>query len=247
MMGTTWREIAHDLREAIRTGAYAPGARLPSRSKLVATYDVAPQTVVNAINILRAEGLVSGVKGSGWYVRTPRPVMRSSRNRLRRSERDAGRGTFLSDAHTGGWVGRAETNIHVEPANDEVAGVLTIEPGTPVLVRDRIHFADEQPVQLATSYFPRDLTEGTAIEEENTGPGGVYARLEEAGHILTAYDEYVRVRQATDDEAAQLHIQPGAPLFHITRIASTSHRAVEVNYIKSIAERYELHYHLTAE
>jgi len=59
------------------------------------------------------------------------------------------------------------------------AATLEIEPGTEVLVRDRIMFADDEPVQLATSYLPRDITRGTVIENEDTGPGGVYARLEE--------------------------------------------------------------------
>jgi len=42
-------------------------------------YGVAPQTVVNAINVLRAEGLVVGLTGSGCYVRRQRPVMRMAR------------------------------------------------------------------------------------------------------------------------------------------------------------------------
>lgn len=72
---TTWRDIAGDLRAAIARGDYAPGARLPSRSKLMQRYEVAPQTVVNAINALRAEGLVVGLPGSGWYVRSTQPLI----------------------------------------------------------------------------------------------------------------------------------------------------------------------------
>lgn len=243
----SWRHIADDLRAAIASGEYAPGGRIPSRSKLMMRYGVASQTVNNAINTLRSEGLVIGLPGSGWYVRAPRPVMRVTRNRLSRVEREAGRGTFMSDAQLGGWTPRTDVDIRTESASDEVAGALGIEPGAPVLVRDRLMYADDEPVQLATSRFPAELTANTAIEQENTGPGGVYARLEEAGHRLERFEESVRIGAASEHEAAQLAIPVGAPIFRITRLAYTDDRAVEINQIVANGERYELHYLLPAE
>lgn len=244
---TTWRSIADGLRDAITSGQYPPGSRLPSRSQLISQYGVAPQTVVNAINALRNEGLVVGLTGSGWYVRRRQPVMRMARSRLSRAERRAGRGTFTTDAHSGGWTPRVQVTIHSEPANDEVASALGLQPGTPVLVRDRVMFADDQPVQLATSYFPRSLTEGNAIEQENTGPGGVYARLEDAGHRLTHFEECVRIGKATDHEASQLNVSAGSPVYRIARTAYADEQAVEINYITAVGERYELYYQLKAD
>ncbi|WP_219415704.1 GntR family transcriptional regulator [Pseudonocardia nigra] len=244
---TTWRDIAADLRGAIEGGEYAPGARLPSRSQLVQRYSVAPQTVVNAINALRAEGLVVGLTGSGVYVRPHRPVMRLARNRLSRAERTAGRGTFTTDAHNSGWTVRVDVEIRTEAADGDVAAELGLDPGSEVLVRDRVHFADDQPVQLATSYLPRELTSGTAIEQEDTGPGGIYARLEDAGHALTHFTEVVRIGHASEPEADQLGIPVGAAVYRIRRIAHTGVRPVELNIITAAGERYELHYELPAE
>jgi GntR family transcriptional regulator len=243
---TTWRDIAGDLRAAIARGDHAPGARLPSRSRLTADYGVAPQTVVNAINALRAEGLVVGLPGSGWYVRRPQPVMRLARTRLSRAEREAGRGTFTSDAHSGGWTPRVDVAIRTEPASDDIAAALDLPLGTEVLVRDRVMYADDIPVQLATSYLPRDLTSGTAIEEEHTGPGGIYARLEETGHALVYFTETVRIGHAAEHDAELLDVTPGSALFRIRRIAHTTTRPVEVNVITAVGERYELAYELDA-
>jgi GntR family transcriptional regulator len=221
---TTSREIAEHLRAAIARGEYGPGAKLPSRSELVERFGVAAQTVTTAIDTLRAEGLVVGVTGSGWYVRERPPMMRLARSRLSRAERAAGRGTFTTDAHDGGWTPRVDVEIHIEAAGHELAATLDIEPGSEVLVRDRTMFADVVPVQLAVSYLPRRLTVGTRIEAEDTGPGGVYARLEEVGHRPLHFTEAVRIGRA-------------AP----------SAQPVEVNRITALGERYELYYELPAE
>jgi GntR family transcriptional regulator len=243
---TTWRDIARDLRAAIERGDYGPGARLPSRSTLMRQYGVAPQTVVNAINSLRNEGLVFGLTGSGWYVRPRQPLLRSARTRLSRAERAAGRGTFLSDAHAGDWSPRVEVEVRVEPASEDIATDLGIEPGTEVLVRDRVMSADDRPVQLAASYFPRELTTGTAIEEEDTGPGGVYARLEAGGHVLSHFTEAVRIGQASEREAERLDVPVGAAMFRIRRTAHSSERPVEVNIITAAGDTFELLYELPA-
>jgi GntR family transcriptional regulator len=244
---TTWRDIARDLRAAIERGDYEPGARLPSRSSLMQQYGVAPQTVVNAINSLRNEGLVIGLTGSGWYVRRRQPLLRSARTRLSRAERAAGRGTFISDAHAGEWSPRVEVEIRVEPVSEDVGAALGIPPGSEVLVRDRVMFAEDRPVQLATSYLPRELTAGTAIEEEDTGPGGVYARLEAAGHVLSHFTEVVRIGQASEQEAARLDVPIGAVVFRIHRTAHTTERPVEVNAIAAAGDAFELVYELPAE
>jgi GntR family transcriptional regulator len=244
---TTWRVIADDLRAAIRSGEYAPGAQIPSRSKLMTRYGVASQTVNNAVDALRAEGLVVGVPGSGLYVRTQPRLIRMARSRLARAEREAARGTFMSDAALGSHVARVDVEIRTEPASDDVAAELGIERRSPVLVRERRMYADDEPVQLASSYFPADVAAGTRLELKDTGPGGAYARLEEAGHLLERFDERVRIGTASEHEAAQLDIPLGGPVFRITRVAYTQDRAVEVNRIVANGERYELHYALPAE
>ena len=62
-------QIADDLRRAIAKGNIAPGGKVPSNSDLRATYEVATQTAQNAINALKAEGLVYSVPGRGVFVR----------------------------------------------------------------------------------------------------------------------------------------------------------------------------------
>ncbi|WP_237530708.1 winged helix-turn-helix domain-containing protein, partial [Streptomyces sp. SID3212] len=53
------------LREAVRTGRLAPGARLPSSRSLAADLGVARNTVADAYGELVAEGWLTARQGSG--------------------------------------------------------------------------------------------------------------------------------------------------------------------------------------
>jgi GntR family transcriptional regulator len=49
-------------------------------------------------------------------------------------------------------------------------------------VRWRQYLIDGYPVELAISYVPAAIATGTPIAKTDTGPTGIYARLEELGH-----------------------------------------------------------------
>ena len=61
-------QIAEDLREQIRAGTYAPGARLASNKSLSAQYGVADGTIRQALEELRKEGLVATQSTRGTFV-----------------------------------------------------------------------------------------------------------------------------------------------------------------------------------
>lgn len=242
-----WRRIAADLREAIAVGDYPPGDRLPTGVELMARYGVARQTIQNAIEQLRSEGLVTSTPGGRVQVRQRRPIQRLARNRLSRAERAADRGTFLTDAATGRWLPEVTVELRSQPASGDVADELGLADGAEVFVRDRVMRADGAPVQLATSYLPRDLTRDTAIEQHHPGPGGIYARLEQAGHPISHFVERVRSTPADDIEAAALGIGRGVAVLRITRVAYSGDRALELNHIVALAEHFELVYELPAQ
>lgn len=67
----TYRQIADDLTERIRSGEYPPGAELPSANKLAELYGVHRNTAQQAMALLRDRGLTVGVQGRATYVATP--------------------------------------------------------------------------------------------------------------------------------------------------------------------------------
>lgn len=210
-------------------------------------YGAADRTVTRAVHQLRDDGYLIARSTVGWEVRGQRPVVRSTRSRLSRGERAAGRGTFTSDCHDAGLEPAVSTEIRIEPAGEAIAAALGIDPADEVCVRERVMRGDGEVLQLATSYLPRTLTADSAIEQYNPGPGGIYARLEDAGVELTRFTEQVSIGRASEREARLMTLSPGEPLFKVRRTAWAGDRAVEINDITITGNRYELLYELAAE
>src|SRR2546425_54014 len=87
-----YKQIADQLRSAIESGEYPPGEALPSEAALSGTFAVTRMTVRQALDVLKAEGLVRSEHGRGVFVRE-RPQVRSlRRSRFDPHSRESGRG-----------------------------------------------------------------------------------------------------------------------------------------------------------
>ncbi len=96
-------------------------------------------------------------------------------------------------------------------------------------VRRRTTLIDGRPNQLADSYYELDVVRGTLITQEDTGPGGGFARLEEAGYGLAEIAEEWSTRMPTGPEGVALRLPPGTPVMELIRTAyDATGRAVEV-------------------
>ncbi|WP_026360171.1 GntR family transcriptional regulator [Amycolatopsis nigrescens] len=243
-----FRQVAADLREKISAGTFAPGSRLPSERELVEEYGVSRPTIRDAVNVLRTEGVVVAEHGRGVFVKPPATIHRLSRSRLSRLAREQNRGAFLADAADRGFSPSSSVKVYFESAGDRAAGHLQVSPDTEVTVRDRVMRANGLVVQLAVSRLPRDLTRGTAIEQVDTGTGGAYARLEEAGHPIGSFTEHVGARMPTPEEASALQLREGAPVITVTRVAyGEDGNPLEMNDMVLPANMYELTYEWPAE
>ncbi|MGU3411336.1 GntR family transcriptional regulator [Microbacterium sp. M1A1_1b] len=69
-----YRQIADRLLDLMATGALASGDMLPSTPELSRHFGVAPMTIREALNVLRAEGRIVSEKGKGVYVDGPPPL-----------------------------------------------------------------------------------------------------------------------------------------------------------------------------
>ncbi len=134
--------------------------------------------------------------------------------------------------------------VALERATEEVAGVLE---SVEVWVRRRRYSVDARPVQLATSYFPAHLVQGSAITLADTGPGGVYARLGDLGLPPVHFTEEVRARMPGPRESGLLDLPGGTPVIVISRTAYTSGGLpIELNEMVLDSAAYVLQYDFDA-
>lgn len=65
----TYRQIADDLADRIRSGEYQPGQQLPTYKEAADLYDVSEATAYRAMSLLIDRGLAVGEQGRGTFVR----------------------------------------------------------------------------------------------------------------------------------------------------------------------------------
>ncbi|WP_435595891.1 GntR family transcriptional regulator [Streptomyces albogriseolus] len=233
-----YREIADDLRRRISSGEFGEKRKLPSERDLRTQYDVSQMTVRQALGVLRDEGLIESRVGSGWYVAEWRPIVRNALQRLSAAQWGEGRSMWDVDIDDRRLEAR-DVQIELIDCPADVARALDLEEGEQVWRRDRLYVVDGEVVMRATSYIPDDLARGTRITQIDSGPGGTYARLREAGHGPVQFREQLRCRLATPAEVDDLRLAAGAPVVEQHRSAMRADgRVVEINRMVLDASRF---------
>ncbi|WP_406317755.1 GntR family transcriptional regulator [Streptosporangium sp. NBC_01639] len=244
-----WHEVAAELRTAITTGVYAPGTKIPKEEQLEERYGVSRTTVRRAVAQLASEGLLQPVRRGGTTVRQQPP--RQSLTLDLQAHRDE-LGYYFGQAVQALRAVQPPT-VTEGPCPPDVAAVLGLTSGDPVVIRDRV-MGDPttgRVIQLATSYLPTDLAASTVLAEADTGPGGIYDRMEaDLGWGALQWAGTISARAATPTESALLDLDPGVPVLCVIRttIASSgaaADRVVEVNVTRRDASRFEVGYPIT--
>ncbi|WP_329046687.1 GntR family transcriptional regulator [Streptomyces sp. NBC_01422] len=242
--------IAADLRVQIRQGEYSPGDQLPSVAELQARDGIAYQTARDVYRVLEREGLVYTRQGKGSFV-SPflDKINRDGTGRYQPTARSEGqaRGAFSAELQRLGLAYKAESSPTVierlRPPK-AVADIFGLHHSAKALSRYRVMRAGRVsdavdpgegfPVQIAVSWFPADVSFDTALERQDTGPGGSKSRLAEMGFEQTRIEEALEVRLPLpigvggSNEAKALGISDDQPVYELLHVARTSNgRPVE--------------------
>lgn len=229
------QSIIDKLRAEIEAGVYPPEKRLPGEDALASQHDVSLTTARAAVTALVAEGLLEKRPRSGVYVRVYRRILRDANQRLAAAQWGSGRDIWDIDA-----AGRDRSVDRIEVFRDTAPDNVSARLGTSeVWVRQRRYLIDGEPIQLATTYLPADVVEGTPITTVNTGAGGTYARLAEIGFAPVEFVERVVARMPTYGESDALELGPATPVVQIRREAITAEgRIIEVNDMVCAGDAY---------
>ncbi|MFD3516240.1 GntR family transcriptional regulator [Streptomyces sp. NPDC058657] len=245
MAESAFRRVAGELRAAIEAGTYPPGAALPTVQEIADRFEVSKQTAHNAIKALANEGLVRVQYRRGSYVRELPRERAIIRDRcVYRDELG-----YFFDRNAADWsaVGTPTRGLGVPP--NHVADLLGIPQGEDVVVRDRQMgpAGAVRPLQLATSYIPVAVASDIpALRAEQTGPGGIYDRIEEHFDASIDWRETISARLPSDAEQDLLGVPPTVPVLVVTRESRVYRKGewlvVEVNETRMPAEQFAVSY-----
>ncbi|WP_248965424.1 GntR family transcriptional regulator [Sphaerisporangium perillae] len=239
-----YRQVADELRNAIKRGDYPQGEALPSQPELAKRYGLNQTSINRAIALLRAEGLVRVEHGRGAFVQEVPTV-----KRVRRIPRgDANGSSFAEEMRKAGLEPRSPlVELKTVPAPPVVAERLAIPEDDPVVMRKRHMFVGDRPVQLATSYMPLTVAGDESIALPDTGPTGLYRRLAERGHRITRFVEEIEARHPTPEEAEFLNLTEAQQILEVTRIAYTAEDTPAETVINVFpSQQWRLSYEWTA-
>lgn len=139
-----WKQIADTLGTEIRNRAFTATGRLPSENELSTRFGVNRHTLRQAVAALQADGLVRIEPGRGTFVQHELLDYVLSR-RTRFSENLQRQGLLPS---------KQLLTAREMPAPERAAHELRLERGAAVLMVEMLDEANDQPIALATAYYP---------------------------------------------------------------------------------------------
>ncbi len=216
---TSWKDIRDEIHEAILTGRYGPGDRLPRDADIATELNCARSTVQRAMQDLSDSGLVERRRKGGSRVR-PDPVTRATFEiPITRREVE----------QKGGRYGYQLIHSEERPAPRSVLAACELVAPRPMQHIEALHLSDGQPYILEDRWVcfdtvpeirTLDLTRQSANEWLVTNKP--YSRCDLRFYAISA-----------DDRTAELlNTAPGAALFVIER--TTWLDAAPITTVKAI-------------
>ncbi len=212
-----YQQLQEQFETLIMDEAWSAHEPLPSETALASELRISTMTVRQAMTRLVNKGLIYREQGRGTFV-TPQPF----EHPLQRLE------SFTEDMNARSLKpGARILDFSTVPANEAVACLLSIEPGTPVLRLKRLRMAEDHPVALHDAYLICTDLKRTDLE----AAGSLYATLETIGHSLVEAKETLEATAADEETATLLELPKGEPLLMATRVSwDQNHTPVEAVY-----------------
>lgn len=199
-----YRRIAEEIISRINSGELQPGDPLPSVREIMRQEGISSATASRVPAYLRTEGYAVATPGVGTIVATPKKLTAGA-DRLSRLR--AGGLSMSEDERVEGIEAR------MEPASQEVADALGLEPGDDVIRRRRRYVDSAGVVSVSTTWISGALADA-APELLGTEPlpSMTFGLIEErTGRRASRRRDTVALRPAPEDIAVHLGIDAGAP------------------------------------
>lgn len=190
-------QLMNEVENSIKSGEYKPGDKLLTETEMAKKYGVSLITVRKAIGSLMEKGLVVRKQGKGTFV--TKPKLARNMKKLQ---------SFSEMCEQMGVTPGAKMLVNrLVAADAKIAAALGIEPGSNVVHISRLRFADQEPVQIETSYFPLKYA---FLLDARFDDNSLFDHLrEKAGVQVASSEKMIELCRATAEEAELLGVKKG--------------------------------------
>lgn len=227
-----YHRIRQALAQQIRDGKPASGEQIPTEAELAARYQVSRTTVRQALDALVRDGLIVRKRGKGTFV--GRPYLPTPLTRLT---------SFYEDMTALGLKPSTKLlSLRQVKAAREVAGKLSVEPGTALRVVECLRLASDEPLLYTLTYLADDI--GSKLDPKQVETTAIYTILEDFLGIPLVEGEYViSATKAGNIVSKALGVPAGAPVLLVERTTFGQNLkpiAFDLRYQRADCTRYSL-------
>jgi GntR family transcriptional regulator len=201
-----YRQLAAHLEMAIRSGALAPGDRIPSEPSLAAQHGISRITVRQAIDELVRKRLIVRKHGKGTFV-----IAAPVRHDLRRLHGILG--SLFAQAES---AGTRLLRYGLEALPAEIAGEFSMRRGERALRLDRLYMIGGRAVALAEVWLTPEVA---AVPRAKAELISTEDMMREAGVRLASSEVTIRAEAAGARAGRVLGISAHAPVLLLRRRA----------------------------
>ncbi|MCG6498297.1 GntR family transcriptional regulator [Kitasatospora sp. A2-31] len=219
------RQVADVLRRQVLSDAFKDGP-LPHEDRLAEEFAASRNTVREALDLLRGEGLVRRVPGSGTLVvadKVPHGL-----NRLQ---------GLAETLHEHGDVANEVRAFGPVRAPGPVARRFGLPEGADVVYVERLRRLNGLPLSLDLTYLAPDI--GAELSAEDLATQDIFRLIEEVtGRPLGRADITLEAVNADPHSAAVLEVPRGSALLMLERLTSlVDGRPVDLEYVRFRGDR----------
>lgn len=219
------RQVADVLRRQVLGGVFS-GGTLPAETQLAAEFGVSRNAVRDALDVLRAEGLVHRVPGVGTVVAAPK-YPHGLDHLLGLAEVMRDHGDVSNEVRAAG----------VSTLPGPIAARLGLPAGAPAVYVERLRRLGGLPLSLDLTYLAKDI--GEPLLGADLAHNDIFTLIEQhTGQSLGRAELTIEAINADEHSAAVLETPSRAALLMVERLTSLADgRPVDLEYIRFRGDR----------
>ncbi|HET9139959.1 GntR family transcriptional regulator [Actinophytocola sp.] len=222
-----WRQLQDDLLERVGAGEF--GEQFPGELVLAGEYGISRQTVRQALQRLRADGVVTAMRGRQPRIAPATEILQPMGALY----------SLFASVEAAGLAQHSAVRFFDVRADALVAERLGLEGSAPLVYLERVRVAGGEPLALDRVWLVEDV--GRTLLGVDFRDTGLYRELAaRAGVRLDHGREYVHAALPTAAERGLLRCPEGVAVFSINRLSSAGDKPVEWRHTVVRGDRFAL-------